>query len=76
MFTVFMNRSEVPGVHDLVGAKIMCGLLHLQFEAEVDVVDCETGEVMFSILDRGDHWEIYEAEPDVIEVFDFIIIEI
>ena len=50
-------------------------LLHVQFEAGVDVVDCETGEVMFSVIDRGDYWEIYEAEPDVIEP-DFIIIEI
>ena len=76
MFTVFMNGSEVPGVHDLDGAKVTAVLLHMQFDVGVDVVDNETGEVMFSVLDRGDCWEIYEAEPDVIEVFDFIIIEI
>ena len=75
MFTVFMNGSEVPGVHDLEGAKMTAALLHVQFEASVDVVDCETGEVMFSVINRGDYWEIYEAEPDVIEA-DFIIIEI
>ena len=75
MFTVYINLTKVPGVHDLEGAKFMAKLLHLQFEAGVDVVDCETGEVMFSVIDRGDYWEIYEAEPDVIEA-DFIIIEI
>ena len=75
MFTIYLNGTEVPGVHDLEGAKILAALLHVQFETGVDVVDCETGEVMFSIIDRGNHWEIYEAEPDVIEV-DFIIIEI
>ena len=76
MFTVYMNGTEVPGVHDLEGAKMTAALLHVQFEAGVDVVDCETGEVMFSVIDRGGYWEIYEAEPDVIEVCDFIIIEI
>ena len=75
MFTVYINGTKVPGVHDLEGAKFMAKLLHLQFEASVDVVDCETGEVMFSVIDRGDYWEIYEAEPDVIEV-EFIIIEL
>ena len=75
MFTVYINLTKVPGVHDLEGAKFMAKLLHLQFEAGVDVVDCETGEVMFSVIDRGDYWEIYEAEPDVIEA-DSIIIEI
>ena len=75
MFTVYINGTKVPGVHDLEGAKFMAKLLHLQFEAGVDVVDCETGEVIFSVIDRGSFWEIYEAEPDVIEA-DFIIIEI
>ena len=75
MFTVYINGTKVPGVHDLDGAKFMAKLLHLQFEAGVDVVDCETGEVMFSVIDRGDYWEIYEAEPDVVEV-EFIIIEL
>ena len=75
MFTVYINLTKVPGVHDLEGAKFMAKLLHLQFEAGVDVVDCETGEVMFSVIDRGDYWEIYEAEPDVIEV-EFSIIEL
>ena len=75
MFTVYINGTKVPGVHDLEGAKFMSKLLHLQFEAGVDVVDCETGEVMFSVIDRGSFWEIYEAEPDVIEV-EFIIIEL
>ena len=62
MFTVYINLTKVPGVHDLEGAKFMAKLLHLQFEAGVDVVDCETGEVMFSVIDRGSFWEIYEAE--------------
>ena len=75
MFTIYLNGTKVPGEHDLEGAKMTAALLHAQFEASVDVVDCETGEVMFSVIDRGDYWEIYEAEPDVIEV-DFIIIEI
>ena len=75
MFTVYMNGTEVPGVHDVEGAKMTAALLHVQFEAGVDVVDCETGEVMFSVIDRGGYWEIYEAEPDVIEV-EFIIIEL
>ena len=75
MFTVYINLTKVPGVHDLEGAKFMAKLLHLQFEAGVDVVDCETGEVIFSVIDRGSFWEIYEAEPDVIEV-EFSIIEL
>lgn len=62
MFTVYINGTKVPGVHDLEGAKFMAKLLHLQFEAGVDVVDCETGEVIFSVIDRGSFWEIYEAE--------------
>ena len=62
MFTVYINLTKVPGVHDLEGAKFMAKLLHLQFEAGVDVVDCETGEVIFSVIDRGSFWEIYEAE--------------
>ena len=75
MFTIYLNGKKVPGVHDLEGAKMTATLLHVQFEAAVDVVYCETGEVIFSVIDRGDYWEIYESEPDVIEV-DFIIIEI
>lgn len=73
MFTIYFNGIEIPGVYDLEGAKITTALLHMQFDANVDVVNCETGEVTFSVIDRGDHWEIYEAGPDGIEVFDFII---
>lgn len=76
MFTVHINGTEFPDVYGLEVAKLLAKLHHLQFEASVDVVDCETGEVMFSVIDRGSFWEIYEAEPDVIEVFDSIIIEI
>ena len=61
MFTIYRNGTEVPGVHDLEGAKMTAVLLHVQFEASVDVVDCGTGEVMFSVINRDDYWEIYEA---------------
>ena len=63
MFTIYLNGKKVPGLHDLEGAKMTAALLHVQFDAAVDVVYCETGEVIFSVIDRGDYWEIYKAKP-------------
>ena len=76
MFKVFICGMEVPGVHDFEGAKLMAIMLHTDCDAEVYAVDTETGEIVFGVFDKGDCWEIYEAQPDVIEVTEYIIIEL
>ena len=76
MYAAFLNGKEIRGTFDLEGGKTVTALLHAHFDAEVALVDKETAEVVCGVFCDGDGWEIYEAEPDVIEVFDFTIIEI
>ena len=76
MYAAFINGNEIRGAFDLEGGKTVTALLHAHFDAEVALVDKETAEVVCGVFRNGDGWEIYEAEPDVIEVTEFIIIEI
>ena len=77
MFNVYFKNEVLPGKHDFEGGKLLACMLHVNSEADVSVVDDETGEVVFWIFKKDGEWEIYEVDPEPIIAIELeIVIEI